>query len=73
MHFREILVLESSIPVNGQYVQQFQSTELDLILPRVLITYTTFEIEANTPMMNYIVCWFNFSLTRSTGYPAHRL
>lgn len=56
MHFREILVLESSIPVNGQYVQQFQSTELDLILLRELITYTTFEIEANTPMMNYIVC-----------------
>ena len=62
MHFREILVLESSIPVNGQYVQQFQSTELDLILPRELITYTTFEIEANTPMMNYIVCLFTYFL-----------
>jgi len=56
MHFREILVLESSTPVNGQYVHQFQCTELDLILPRELITSTTFGIEANTPTMNCTVC-----------------
>jgi len=67
MHFREILVLESSIPVNEQYVQQLQSTEPDLILPRELITYTTFEIELNTPTTNCVVCLFTFLLPDPLG------